>query len=190
MWPVIREQVFGRTLAELRKRKIEYKGVLYAGLMITAKGMKVLEFNCRFGDPETQVILPRMKSDLVPVLEACIDGTLKDSLVKWKSEAAVCVVVASGGYPGTYRKGKVVMGLRQAGSLKDAVVFHSGTGIVNGRTVTTGGRVVGVTALGKSVSQAIAQAYRAVQRIEFDGAHYRNDIGARALRQSGQRMAR
>lgn len=189
MWPIIREQVFGRTLAELRKRKIEYKGVLYAGLMITPQGLKVLEFNCRFGDPETQVILPRMKNDLVPVLEACIDGTLKDSLVKWKSEAAVCVVIASGGYPGTYRRGKVITGLRQAGALKDAFVYHSGTAVVNGRTVTAGGRVVGVTALGKGISQAIGQAYRAVQRIEFEGAHFRKDIGARALRPSRQRIA-
>jgi phosphoribosylamine--glycine ligase len=190
MWPVIRDQVFGRTLAELRKRKIEYKGVLYAGLMINSKGIKVLEFNCRFGDPETQVILPRMKSDLVPALEACIDGTLKANLVKWKPEAAVCVVIAAGGYPGPYGKGKLITGLRQAGSLKDSVIFHAGTGVVNGRTVTTGGRVVGVTALGKSVSQAIAQAYRAVQRVEFEGAHFRHDIGAKALKQSGQRIAR
>lgn len=189
MWPFIREQVFGRTLAELRKRKIQYKGVLYAGLMIGPKGPKVLEFNCRFGDPETQVILPRMKSDLVPVLEACIDGTLKESLIKWKPEAALCVVMASGGYPGTYKKGKVITGLRQAASLKDAFVFHSGTSVVNGRTVTAGGRVAGVTALGKSISQAVAQAYRAVQRIEFEGAHYRRDIGARALRVNGQHTA-
>lgn len=186
MWPVIRQQVFERTLSELRKRKIEYKGVLYAGLMITPKGLKVLEFNCRFGDPETQVILPRMKSDLIPVLEACIDGTLKNSMVKWKSEAAVCVVIASGGYPGAYAKGKVITGLRQAAALKDAFVFHSGTGLVSGRPVTTGGRVVGVAALGKSVSQAIAQAYRAAQRVEFEGAHYRKDIGAKAIRPGSQ----
>lgn len=188
MWSVIRNQVFGRTLAELRKRKIEYKGVLYAGLMIGPKGIKVLEFNCRFGDPETQVILPRMKSDLVPVLEACIDGTLKDSLVKWKSEAALCVVMASRGYPGAYKTGKVITGLRQAGSLKDTFVFHSGTAVVNGRTVASGGRVAGVTALGKSVSQAAVQAYRAVQRIEFEGAHFRQDIGARALKPNGRRQ--
>ncbi|MEI6970811.1 MAG: phosphoribosylamine--glycine ligase [bacterium] len=190
MWPVIKEEVFNRTLAELRKRKIEYKGVLYAGLMIAPGGLKVLEFNCRFGDPETQVILPRMKSDLVPVLEACIDGTLKDSLIKWRSEAAVCVVMASEGYPGAYPKGRLITGLRQAGALKDTVVFHSGTKLVSGRPETAGGRVVGVTALGKSVSQAVAQAYRAVQRVEFQGAHYRKDIGARALRPGGKSGAK
>jgi phosphoribosylamine---glycine ligase len=181
MWPVIRKEVFERTLAELRRRKIVYKGVLYAGLMISPKGIKVLEFNCRFGDPETQVIVPRIKGDLIPALQACIDGKLKESHLKWRSDTAVCVVMAAGGYPGAYQKGQVIKGLRQAGSLKDATVFHAGTSVKNGRIITSGGRVLGVTALGKSLTKAISQAYKAVQQVDFEKAHFRTDIGAKAL---------
>jgi len=184
MWPVIRKEVFERTLAELRKRKIVYKGVLYAGLMITPKGLKVLEFNCRFGDPETQVIIPRIKGDLIPALQACIDGTLNESLLQWRKDTAVCVVMASGGYPGSYAKGKVIKGLHQAGALKDAIVFHAGTVVDNGRVLTSGGRVLGVTALGKSLTAAIVQTYRAVRQIQFDKAHHRTDIGAKALKRA------
>ncbi len=181
LWSVIREQVFEKTLAELRKRGIAYKGVLYAGLMIHGGAIKVLEFNCRFGDPETQAILPRLKSPLVPALEACIDGTLDDKLVTWKPEACICVVMAAGGYPGEYRKGNAISGLDQAATMKDAVVFHAGTRLDRGNVVTAGGRVLGVTALGGDIKGAISKAYKAVSVIKFDGAHYRKDIAARAL---------
>ena len=127
LWPVIREQVFERTLGELSRRGIDYRGVLYAGLMMTKAGPKVLEFNCRFGDPETQAILPRWDGDLFPALEACADGRLDEKMVRWKPEPCVCVVMAAGGYPGTYEKGDVIEGLAEAAALKDAVVFHAGT---------------------------------------------------------------
>jgi len=127
LWPVIREQVFDRTLAELRKRGITYQGVLYAGLMIGKSGPKVLEFNCRFGDPETQAILPRLDGDLAPALLACADGTLRDEMIRWRPEPCICVVMAAGGYPGSYEKGKVIEGLKEAGAMKDVAVFHAGT---------------------------------------------------------------
>ena len=181
-WPVIEQQVFTPTLAELRKRGISYKGVLYAGLMMTRKGPKVLEFNCRFGDPETQAILPRLATDLLPALTACVEGRLHSGLVQWKREACVCVVMAAGGYPGAYQKGKAVTGLDEAGKLADTVVFHAGTKTRDGRVVTAGGRVLGVTALGARLSDAVANAYRAVAKISFEGAIYRKDIAARALK--------
>ncbi|MFC1498407.1 phosphoribosylamine--glycine ligase [Verrucomicrobiota bacterium] len=181
LWPIIRTQVFERTLMELRKRGIVYKGVLYAGIMVTADGPKVLEFNCRFGDPETQVILPRIESDLVPALEACIDGTLKDDLVKWRPEACTCVVMASGGYPGKYEKGKVIEGLKEADDLDDVVVFHAGTKIEKDKVVTSGGRVLGVTARGKDLAAAVEKVYSAVSRIKFDQAQYRTDIAKKAF---------
>jgi phosphoribosylamine--glycine ligase len=182
LWPVIREQVFERTLAELRRRGIVYTGVLYAGLMMTADGPKVLEFNCRFGDPETQAILPRLSGDLAPALCACADGTLSEDLVAWRPEACVCVVMASGGYPGAYGKGKAVRGLDAAAALAGVVVFHAGTGLAGERVVTSGGRVLGVTALGEDLRGAVRQVYRAVSKIAFDQAQYRTDIAARALR--------
>jgi phosphoribosylamine---glycine ligase len=181
MWPVIREQVFERTLRELRKRGIAYKGILYAGLMMTAAGPKVLEFNCRFGDPETQAILPRWDGDLAPALEACISGTLNESLVRWKADPCVCIVMAAGGYPGPYEKGKPVDGLREAGALPGVAVFHAGTKLDAGRVITTGGRVLGVTALGKDLKTAVARAYEATGMIRFERAHFRKDIAARAL---------
>ena len=179
--PDIEREVFGRTLAELKSRGITYKGVLYAGLMVTKDGPKVLEFNCRFGDPETQVILPRIEGDLIPALQACIDGTLNASLVKYKDEACVCVVMAAGGYPGEYQKGKEIRGLKAAAGVRDAVVFHAGTVEVGGKVVTSGGRVLGVTALGKTLKEAVAGAYEAVGKISYDGAMFRRDIAARAL---------
>ena len=182
LWPVIREQVFERTLAELRRRGIVYKGVLYAGLMIWKHGPKVLEFNCRFGDPETQVILPRLASDLAPALIACADGSLTEEHVRWRPEPCVCVVMASGGYPNAYQKGKLIEGLDDAGRLPDVVVFHAGTKVARDGVVTAGGRVLGVTAVGKTLKNAVTQAYRAVDTIRFDGAHARRDIAARALR--------
>jgi len=182
LWPVIREQVFGRTLTELRQRGIVYKGVLYAGLMIGKAGPKVLEFNCRFGDPETQAILPRIDGDLIPALLACADGTLKDDMIRWRREPCVCIVMASGGYPGSYEKGKVIEGLKEAGALKDVAVFHAGTKLKDGKVVTSGGRVLGVTALGKDVKAAVLRAYQAAAKIEFDKVHYRKDIAGRALK--------
>ena len=181
LWPVIREQVFERTLAELRRRGIVYKGVLYAGLMIGSRGPKVLEFNCRFGDPETQAILPRLAGDLIPALDACVDGTLQERLVQWKPDACVCVVMAAAGYPGSYPSGDPIEGLEQAGAIRDAVVFHAGTQLKDGKTVTAGGRVLGVTALGKDLKGAIGRVYQAVEQIKFNGAQYRKDIGAKAL---------
>jgi len=182
MWPVIREQVFDRTLAELKKRGITYKGTLYAGLMITQAGPKVLEFNCRFGDPETQAVIPRMQTDLTPALLACVDGTLKEELVKWRPSACVCVVMVSGGYPGTYSKGKVIEGLDEAAKLRDIVVFHAGTKLDNGKVVTSGGRVLGVTAVAEDMAKAVKQVYLAMTKLKFDQAQYRTDIARRALK--------
>jgi len=181
-WPVIKAQVFDRMLAELKKRGIVYKGVLYAGLMLTANGPRVLEFNCRFGDPETQAILPRLKSDLIPALQACIDGTLRESLVVWNDEACVSIVMAAGGYPGAYAKGVPIAGLDKAAKLKNVVVFHAGTKLEGNQVVTSGGRVLGVTALGTDLVKAVKQAYRAVDAIAFEGMQFRRDIAHRALK--------
>ena len=183
--PIIEREVFGRTLTELRKRGIAYKGVLYAGLMMTKTGPKVLEFNCRFGDPETQAILPRLAGDLLPALEACIDGTLRPDLVVYKPEACVCVVMAAGGYPGAYRKGQEIRGLQEAANVKDVVVFHAGTRLQEGRVVTAGGRVLGVTALGAGLEEAVSGAYAAVGKIGFDGAVFRRDIARKAFGKKG-----
>ena len=185
LWPVIREQVFERTLGEMKKRGIVYKGVLYAGLMIGKDGPKVLEFNCRFGDPETQAILPRIAGDLGPALEACVDGTLTGDALSWRDDACVCVVMVSGGYPGEYKKGKVIEGLESVDDLKDIVVFHAGTKMDDGRAVTSGGRVLGVTGLGSDIEAAIKRAYRAMVGIAFDQMQYRTDIGAKALKGKG-----
>ncbi len=184
LWPVIRSQVFDPTLDELRRRGITYRGVLYAGLMLTADGPKVLEFNCRFGDPETQVILARWEGDLLPALEACASGTLREEHVRWKREAAVCVVMAAAGYPGPYPKGDVISGLPEADRLPGVVVFHAGTKPQGKQAMTDGGRVLGVTATGTDLRQAVARAYDAAARIHFPGAHYRKDIAWRALKSS------
>ncbi|MBM4040716.1 MAG: phosphoribosylamine--glycine ligase [Planctomycetes bacterium] len=158
-----------------------YKGVVYAGVMMTDDGPRVLEFNVRFGDPETQPILARLKGDLVPVLKAIAEGNLQKADLAWDPRPAVCVVMASGGYPGHYEKGKVIAGIDAAAALGDVVVFHAGTALKDGKVVTAGGRVLGVTALGADIRAAIARAYDAVKLIRFEGAHYRTDIGARAL---------
>jgi len=165
----------------MAKRGTPYVGILYAGLMMTAEGPKVIEFNCRFGDPETQVVLPRMRNDIVPVFEACCDGTLKDVAVEWNSGACVSVVMASGGYPGPYEKGIEINGVEDAEALEGVTVFHAGTKASDGKVVTNGGRVLNVTASGDDVAGAIARAYEAVKRIRFEGAHYRTDIGRKAL---------
>jgi len=159
-----------------------YTGVLYAGLMITDRGPKVIEFNCRFGDPEVQVVLPRMKNDLVPVLLACCDEALDEVSLEWEDGACVTVVMASGGYPGPYEKGKTIEGIPEAESHGGAIVFHAGTGLSDGALVTNGGRVLNVTANGTDIPTAIANAYEAVKRIRFEKAHYRTDIGKKALK--------
>ncbi|OGB90614.1 phosphoribosylamine--glycine ligase [candidate division WOR-1 bacterium RIFCSPHIGHO2_01_FULL_53_15] len=175
-------------VAGLRQEGIEYKGVLYAGIMVTKQGPKVLEFNARFGDPETQPILMRMKSDIVPIFEAVIDGKLDDREIEWDERAAVCVVLTAGGYPGKYEKGVPIRGIEKIDQLDGVVVFHAGTGCVSSACnagpdiVTAGGRVLGVTALGDSIKFAIDKAYRAVDLIHFQGMHYRKDIGKKALK--------
>jgi len=181
LWPLIQEQVFGRTLAELQKRGIVFKGVLYAGLMLTPDGPKVLEFNTRFGDPETQVILPRLDGDLIPLFEACIDGTLSADMLAWKADACVTVVMAAGGYPGAYARGAVIRGLEDADDLPGVTVFHAGTRLAPEGVVTSGGRVLSVTALGAALPEAIQRAYEGMDRITFAGGWCRRDIAAKAL---------
>jgi phosphoribosylamine--glycine ligase len=177
----IMNQVMIPTVKAMAAEGRPYRGVLYAGLMIKGGEIKALEFNARFGDPEAQPLFIRMQSDLLPILEAVIDGRLHDVEIEWSQEPAVCVVMASGGYPGVYEKGKVISGLRAASRLKDVVVFHAGTALAGGKVVTSGGRVLGVTAVGKDISEAIARAYRTVEKIRWDGVHYRTDIGKKAL---------
>ncbi|MGA2788323.1 MAG: phosphoribosylamine--glycine ligase [Verrucomicrobiota bacterium] len=160
---------------------IDFRGILYPGIMLTKSGPKVLEFNARFGDPETQVYLTRLENDLVELLDASVDGTLNKIEMKWSPRASVCVVMASGGYPGHYTKGKPILGLAEAAMLPDVKVFHAGTAKSGDQVVTNGGRVLGVTALGKDLKAARAAAYAAVGKIHFDGAHFRRDIAAKAL---------
>jgi phosphoribosylamine--glycine ligase len=160
---------------------IDFRGILYPGIMLTKTGPKVLEFNARFGDPETQVYLTRLENDLVELLDASVSGTLDKIEMKWKSDASVCVVMASGGYPGSYSKGKAISGLDAANKLPNVKVFHAGTVLKDGQVVTNGGRVLGVTALGKDLKTAQAAAYAAVEKIHFDGAHFRHDIAAKAF---------
>jgi phosphoribosylamine--glycine ligase len=171
-----REQVLEPFMRGLEADGLAFKGLLYPGLMVTAQGLKVLEFNCRFGDPETQAFLPRLKTDLVEVMEAVIDGRIAECPLEWSGEAAVCVVMASGGYPGDYQKGKEIRGIEAAESEPGVTVFHAGTRRAGGRLVTAGGRVLGVTALGADVRAAREKAYAAVEQIAFEGAHYRRDI--------------
>lgn len=161
---------------------IDFRGMLYPGLMLTEGGAKVLEFNARFGDPETQVYLPRLKNDLVEVLLACVEGTLDRVELEWSEDAAVCVVMASGGYPGGYEKGKVIRGLDRVAGMSGVKVFHAGTALKDGEVVTSGGRVLGVTAWGEGLAAAREAAYAAVGVIEFEGVQYRRDIAMKALR--------
>ena len=158
-----------------------YSGILYAGLMIRDGEIKVLEFNARFGDPEAQPLLARLKSDLVPVLLACARGNLAGVSLEWHDKAAVCVVMASGGYPGSFEKGMEIQGLDEAEKIDDLVVFHAGTAAREGKVVNSGGRVLGVTGLGATVAEAIDKAYAGVRTISWKGAHYRTDIGKKAL---------
>lgn len=160
---------------------IDYRGILYPGIMLTREGPKVLEFNARFGDPETQVYLPRLENDLLELMDACVNGTLVDHELKWSRTVAVCVVLASGGYPGSYAKGKPISGLAAAAALPNTKVFHAGTALAGGQPVTSGGRVLGVTAWGPDLVAARAAAYQAADLIQFEGKQLRRDIGAKAL---------
>jgi phosphoribosylamine--glycine ligase len=178
---MVMEKIMVPTVQAMEKEGRLFKGVLYAGLMIHNNEAKVLEFNARFGDPETQPIMMRLDTDLIDIIEAIIDGNLSKIDVKWKEESAVCVVMASGGYPGNYDKGKVIKGLENAAKHKEVMVFHAGTSLKDGAIVTDGGRVLGVTGLGPVVAAAIDNAYAGVREIAYEGAHYRKDIGARAL---------
>src|SRR6266850_628547 len=163
-------------LRGLIEEGVTFRGLLYPGLIITSDGPRVLEFNCRFGDPETQALLPRMKSDLLPLLEATIDGKIERCTIEWDTRAAVTVVLASGGYPGKYESGKSISGLDQAARLDDVQVFHAGTKRDSNEIRTAGGRVLAVTALGSTLEAARARAYEAVSRIHFENCHYRRDI--------------
>ena len=179
------ERIMRPTLRAMAAAGCPYSGVLYGGLIITEGGLRVLEFNCRFGDPESQPVLPRMKSDLAEILEAVADGRLDQVSCEWSDQAAVCVVMASGGYPGDYEKGKEIAGLEEADALEDVVVFHAATRREDSRWLTNGGRVLGVTGMGDSLPQAIERAYQGVAAIHFEGAHYRRDIARKALVPSG-----
>jgi phosphoribosylamine--glycine ligase len=169
-------------IAGMKAEGAEYKGVLYCGLMMTARGPMVLEFNCRFGDPETQPILMRLESDLVEAIEASIQGRTSEGDFRWSPDASVCVVMSSGGYPGTFEAGKRIDGLEDAAKIEAVKVFHAGTSKRDGAYYTAGGRVLGVTARARDLQTALARAYEGCGKISFDGAHYRKDIAARALR--------
>ena len=187
--PVVTEEVHERILEKILRPMIQglgeegrpYKGALYAGIMIQNGHPRVLEFNARFGDPETQPALMRMKGDIVPILEACIHGNLSKLRVEWDPRTAVCVVMASGGYPGDYEKGKIIKGLDEVSRMKDIFVFHAGTAGNGDQIVTNGGRVLGVTGLGEGIEKAIDWTYEAVKKISWEGVHYRRDIGYKAL---------
>lgn len=187
--PVVTARIHERVMAEVMQPTVDgmaaegrpYRGVLYAGLMIDGEKIRTLEFNARFGDPECQPLLMRMKSDIVPILMAVANGDLGGMEIEWHDRAAVCVVMASAGYPGDYRKGDDIRGLEEAGVMDNLVVFHAGTARKEGKTVSAGGRVLGVTALGPTVKDAIDLAYRGVAAISWEGAHFRRDIGRKAL---------
>jgi phosphoribosylamine--glycine ligase len=176
LYDEIVETIMKPTIAALAAEGRPYKGVLYGGLMLTKEGPKVLEFNCRFGDPETQAVLPLLDADLVDICEAVIDERLHEVDVRWKDGACICVVMASAGYPGAYEKGKVITGIEEAEGEEGVIVFHAGTAMKDGQLVTSGGRVLGVTAIGRDFDEAVERVYKAVSKIHFDGAHYRRDI--------------
>ena len=175
------ERIMRPTLRAMAAEGCPYSGVLYGGLIITERGLQVLEFNCRFGDPESQPVLPRMTTDLVEMLEAAADGRLDGASCEWSEQAAVCVVMASGGYPGDYEKGKEITGLDEAERMDGVIVFHAATQRDDARWLTNGGRVLGVTGLGDTLRPAIDRAYQGAGAIHFEGAHYRRDIGQKAL---------
>ncbi len=196
--PVVTEDMLGRidreivapAVAGMKERGTPYHGVLYAGLMITREGPKAVEFNCRFGDPETQAVLPRMESDLVPLLLASCDGTLSQHSIAWRREACLTVVCASAGYPGAYEKGKPITMNRASCESAGGLLFHAGTAEQEGQLVTNGGRVLGVTALGETIAEAQRNAYDALCHVEFEGMTYRRDIGDKAFRHLPEEEAR
>ncbi len=169
--------IFQPTVDAMRAEGREFKGVLYFGLMLTDKGMKVIEYNARFGDPEAQVVLPRLKTDLVEIMEHCVDGTLDEIEIEWSQNAAVCVILASGGYPQNYEKGYEIKGLDYVKTTNDLIAFHAGTALKDGKFVTNGGRVLGVTGIGKTLDEAIVKAYKGVLLVDFEKKHFRTDIG-------------
>ncbi|MCC8073309.1 MAG: phosphoribosylamine--glycine ligase [Clostridiales bacterium] len=174
------EKIFMPTINAMNSEGRTFKGCLYFGLMLTPKGPKVIEYNCRFGDPETQVVLPRLKTDIMDIFDAINNETLSQLDIEWSDEACACVIMASGGYPKSYPKGIEITGLENC-QTSGVTVYHAGTAIKDNKLVTSGGRVLGVTALGNSLEEALDKSYSAVERIHFDGAHYRKDIGKRAL---------
>jgi len=181
LYKAIENRIIEPTIRGMQKNGTPFKGVLYAGLMITSDGPMVLEYNVRFGDPEAQAVLPRLKSDLVELMLASCDGTISDMELEWDKRCCVCVVISSGGYPGEYEKGKEISGLKEAAELPDTIVFHAGTKKDGERIVTSGGRVLGVTSLGNTIAEAIDSAYNAVEQIHWEGVYYRKDIGRKAL---------
>lgn len=194
LWKKLDKEIFANFLCGVKEEKLDYRGIIYFGLMITKDGPKVLEFNCRYGDPEAQVTLPLVEEDLIDLSQATINKHLKFEVParrpaggrslksEVRSQSAVCVVLASGGYPGEYEKGKEIFGLDKAEKMDKVVVFHAGTKEENGKIFTNGGRVLGVTGLGENIEKAIKRTYQVVEEIKFDGMHYRKDIGAKALK--------
>lgn len=177
----IEREILVPVVSALQQDGAPYRGVLYAGLMLTAAGPKVLEFNCRFGDPETQAVLMRLESDLFDLLKAVVDGRLCDADVRWSPNPSICVVMASEGYPGNYESGKAIHGLDAVAEMDQVMVFHAGTRQINHQVVTGGGRVLGVTALGTDMADAKGRVYQAIEGIQFEGAYYRRDIGDKAM---------
>lgn len=171
------EEIFLPTIRAMQQEGRPFKGCLYFGLMLTPNGPKVIEYNSRFGDPETQVVLPRLKTPLIDIVEAVVNGSLAGQEIEWEENACACVVMASGGYPRSYPKGIVIEGLDENGQIPGAAVYHAGTALKDGRFITAGGRVLGVTACGATLPEALQKAYDGVHRIRFEGAHYRTDIG-------------
>jgi phosphoribosylamine--glycine ligase len=182
----IMQNIVAPVMKGLSRERIAYRGVIYIGIMVCEGKPFVLEFNVRFGDPEAQPVLARLDCDLFDLLKATAEGRLKDIQVSWKDEASICVVISSGGYPGSYEKGKVIEGLDSFTDDSNVVVFHAGTNLNNHHIVTSGGRVLGVTALGRDIRAARDNAYKAIEKIHFDGMHFRKDIGAKAIKGSSQ----
>lgn len=178
--------ILEKTVAGLRSEGIDYRGVLYGGFILTEEGPKVLEYNARFGDPETQVLLPLLKTDLLDIMFACANGTLHEVALEWHNEVALSVVLASGGYPADYQSGKVITGVEEANAMEGVTVYHAGTAVEAGALVTAGGRVLNVTAVAPTFAEARQRAYQATERISFENMHYRTDIGLRAVQQAGE----
>jgi phosphoribosylamine--glycine ligase len=179
---IVLQKILKPTIEGLKTEGREYKGVLYAGLILTKEGPKVLEFNARFGDPETQVVLPRLETDLIEIFNAVIEGNLHKINLKWKDNAVVCVVIASGGYPGRYQKGKIINGLESLEEMKNIIAFHAGTKFQDGKVVTSGGRVLGITAWADTIFKAKEKAYEGVEKIYFEEMYYRKDIALKGIK--------